>query len=94
MGNAGLEKVYRAYVARAYFEERVGELADEAWEEAAQARVPDDLIDRVRQSLSEVATTSWYKVVQYLACTRPTSPAAVSDSGPDRGVSPRWGNAP
>ena len=89
-----LEKIYRANVARAYFEERVGELADEAWEEATQARVPDDLIDRVRQSLSEVATTSWYKVVQYLACTRPTSPAAVSDSGPDRGVSPRWGNAP
>ncbi len=48
-----LEQVYRAYVARAYFEERVGELADQAWEEGAKARVTDDLIDRVRQSLSK-----------------------------------------
>jgi hypothetical protein len=62
-----LEKVYRANVARAYFEERVGELADQAWEEAAKARVSDDLSDRVRQSLSEAPMTPWYNAVRYLA---------------------------
>jgi hypothetical protein len=62
-----LEQVYRAYVARAYFEERVGELADEAWEAAAKVPVPGDLIDRVRQSLTEAPMTPWYNVVRYLA---------------------------
>jgi hypothetical protein len=62
-----LEKVYRAHVARAYFEERVGELADQAWEEAAKAPVPDDLIDRVRQSLTKAPMTPWYNAVRYLA---------------------------
>jgi hypothetical protein len=62
-----LEKAYRAHVAQAHFEERVGELADQAWAEAANASVPDDLIDRVRQSLSEAPMTPWYKAVRYLA---------------------------
>jgi hypothetical protein len=62
-----LEQVYRANVARAYFEERVGQLADQAWEEAANAPVPDDLLDRVRQSLSEAPMTPWYKAVRCLA---------------------------
>ena len=61
-----LEKVYRANVAWDYFEKRVGELADEAWEEAANMQVPNDLIDRVRQSFREAAMTPWYKVVQNL----------------------------
>jgi hypothetical protein len=62
-----LEKVYRANIARAYFEERVGKLADEAWKEAAKAPVPDDLADRVGRSLSEAAMTPWYKAVRDLA---------------------------
>jgi hypothetical protein len=78
-----LEKVYRAHVARTYFEEQGGELADQAWEEAAQARVPDDLIDRVRQSLSGAPMTPWYMAVQHLASTQADQPAALGDSGPD-----------
>jgi hypothetical protein len=62
-----LEKVYRANVALAYFEGRVGELADQAWEEAAKAPLPDRLIDRVRQGLTEAPMTTWYNAVRYLA---------------------------
>jgi hypothetical protein len=73
-----LEKVYRANVARAYFEERVEELANEAWEEAANIQVPDDLIDRVRQSLSGDATAPWYKAVEYLASKKKEAEPLIS----------------
>jgi hypothetical protein len=62
-----LEEVYRANVARAYFEERVGELADQAWAEAAKATVPDDLAGQVGQGLSQDPLAPWYKVVRSLA---------------------------
>jgi hypothetical protein len=63
---ATLEEVYRAHVARNYFEERVEELADQAWEEAADVKVPDDLTDQVRQRLSEDPRFPWYEAVRHL----------------------------
>jgi hypothetical protein len=65
-----LERAYRAHVARAYFEAQVGDLADQAWAQAAKALVPDDLISQVGRSLSEDPMTPWYEAVRSLASIR------------------------
>jgi DNA topoisomerase VI subunit A len=59
-----LEKVYRANVARNHFEERVGELADEAWEQARGAPLPADLIGQLAIMLQDDPNLSWDKAIQ------------------------------
>jgi hypothetical protein len=66
-----LEEVYRANVARTRFEERVGELADAAWEEAAKARVPDDLLGQIETMLQDDPDLPWDQAIQRIVAKAP-----------------------
>jgi hypothetical protein len=63
--------VYRANVARTRFEERVGELADAAWEEAAKARVPDDLLGQIETMLQDDPDLPWDQAIQRIVAKAP-----------------------
>jgi hypothetical protein len=59
-----VNRVYRAHVARAYYEKHGGELAERAWKAAEQAPLPDGLEGRIREALKADPTLSWYEAIK------------------------------
>lgn len=61
-----LERVYRANVAAAYFEERAQEAARESWEQAEQSSVPSELEQAVSSKLVGDPSLAWWEAVKQI----------------------------
>ena len=61
-------------MAGSYFQERIEELAKEAWEQADSASVPDDLMRQLQGKLTDDPTIPWWEAIKGIV-SEETEPA-------------------